>query len=170
MHDTVLMPVLTFEETLLKELRQKAEKQFEKLKAKYASEVKIKTSVIFGTVSLMIPEYIRDQKADLVVMGTHGASGVREYIIGSNAEKIVRRSPVPVLCVKKYVKLSSIRTIIFPNAQDTETHDNFVMKVKSLQSFFKAKIHVVWINTPTNFTRDSLTHKRLEAFVKKIHN
>jgi len=168
MHDTVLMPVLTFEEALLKELQQKAEKQFEKLKTKYASEVKVISRVLFGATSHMVLDYIEDKKIDLVVMGTHGASGVREYLIGSNAERIVRRSPVPVLAVKKYVKSSSIRNIIFPNTLDTETQEDLVMKVKALQNFFKAKIHIVWINTPTNFTRDSITRKRLADFAKRF--
>jgi len=169
MHDTVLMPVLTFEETLLKELKQKAESQFDKIKTKYGSdEVKVKSKVLFGATSRMILEYINDQKIDLVIMGTHGASGVREYLIGSNAERIVRRSPVPVLAVKKYVKASTIRTIVFPNTLDTENQEDLVMKVKALQNFFKAKIHIVWINTPANFTRDNITLKRLNAFVKRF--
>jgi hypothetical protein len=42
------------------------------------------------------------------------------------------------------------------------------MSVKALQNFFKAKIHIVWINTPTNFTRDTITQKRLNAFAKRF--
>lgn len=169
MHDTVLMPVLTFEEALFKELQQKAEKQFDKLKTKYGSEeVKVKTKVLFGAPSRMILDYIDAEKIDLVVMGTHGASGVREYLIGSNAERVVRRSPIPVMAIKKYVKAATIRNIIFPNTLDTETQEDLVMKVKSLQNFFKAKIHIVWINTPTNFTRDSITRKRLTDFAKRF--
>jgi nucleotide-binding universal stress UspA family protein len=169
MHDTVLMPVLTFEETLLKELQQKVEKQFQKLSSKYGSEnVKVKLKVLFGSTAHMILDYITSEKIDLVVMGTHGARGVREYLIGSNAEKFVRRSTVPVLAIKKYVKVSSIRNIVFPNTLDTEMHEDLVMKVKTLQNFFKAKIRIVWINTPTNFTRDTITRKRLADFAKRF--
>jgi K+-sensing histidine kinase KdpD len=42
------------------------------------------------------------------------------------------------------------------------------MKVKALQNFFKARLHVVWINTPLNFTSDTVTHSRLEAFAKRF--
>jgi nucleotide-binding universal stress UspA family protein len=169
MHDTVLMPVLTFEETLLEELQQKVEKQFQKLSSKYGSEnVKVRSKVLFGSTAHMILDYITSEKIDLVVMGTHGARGVREYLIGSNAEKFVRRSTVPVLAIKKYVKVSSIRNIVFPNTLDTEMHEDLVMKVKTLQNFFKAKIRIVWINTPTNFTRDTITRKRLADFAKRF--
>ena len=124
--------------------------------------------MLFGSTALTILGYIQDEKIDLVVMGTHGASGVREYLVGSNAEKIVRRSSVPVLAVKKYVKASTIRNIVFPNTLETETQEDLVMKVKALQNFFKAKIHIVWINTPTYFTRDAVTRKRLTDFAKRF--
>jgi nucleotide-binding universal stress UspA family protein len=169
MHDTVLMPVLTFEETLLKELQQKVEKQFQKLSSKHGSEnVKVRSKVLFGSTAHMILDYITSEKIDLVVMGTHGARGVREYLIGSNADNFVRRSTVPVLAIKKYVKVSSIRNIVFPNTLDTEMHEDLVMKVKTLLNFFKAKIRIVWINTPTNFTRDTITRKRLADFAKRF--
>jgi nucleotide-binding universal stress UspA family protein len=168
MHDTVLMPVLSFEEELLKELKGKAEEQFEKLKKKYAKETnKVKGTVIFGATSIMILRYIEENGIDLVVMGSRGVTGVREVLIGSNTEKIVRRSPVPVLTVKKYVKVSSIKNIVFPS---TLLHDNedLIMKVKALQNFFDAKLHIVFINTPTNFTSDHVTKSRLTEFVKRF--
>lgn len=168
MHDSVLMPVMSFEEALLKELREKAEKEFKKITDKYGAEVKTITRVIFGATSRMITDYIDDQSIDLVIMGTKGASGVKEVLIGSNAEKVVRRSPVPVIAIKKYVKTSSIKNIVFPNTLDTEKQEDLVMKVKTLQNFFKAQIHIVWINTPTNFTPDRITFERLHAFAKRF--
>lgn len=169
LHDTMLMPVLSFEEALFEELRIKAEKQFQKLTAKYASgSNKVKMKVLFGGTARMILDYIEDVKIDLVTMGSKGSSGVREYLVGSNAEKIVRGSTVPVLVVKKYVKISTIKDIVFPNTLHTETQEDLVMKVKALQNFFKAKIHIVWINTPSNFTRDKITHERLTAFAKRF--
>ncbi|MCU0397918.1 MAG: universal stress protein [Cyclobacteriaceae bacterium] len=169
LHDSVLMPVMAYEEALFKELREKAEKHFTRLITKHAPNVKKVTSkVIFGPVYRMLYDYIEDNGIDLVIMGTKGASGVREILIGSNAEKMVRNSPVPVIAIKKYVKGSSIKSIVFPNTLDTEKQENLVMKVKELQNFFKAKLHIVWINTPTNFTRDSITMKRLNAFAKRF--
>lgn len=168
MHDTVLMPVLNFEEQLLKELREKAEGQFNKLREKYKAEgVKVIFSVQFGVVSRMIHDYIENESIDLVVMGSHGASGAREFFIGSNAEKIVRHSTAPVLVMKSYYK-GPIKNIVFPNTFETEAQEDLVMKVKALQYFFKAHLHLVWINTPLNFTSDAVTHQRLEAFAKRF--
>jgi nucleotide-binding universal stress UspA family protein len=167
LHDTVLMPVLSFEEALLQELKEKAEKQFEKLKKKYAEDFDdIILSVLYGNISIMLLQYIEEHDIDLVVMGTKGATGVREALIGSNAEKIVRRSPVPVLTVKKYQPGSEIKSIVFPTSLQ-EDHPDLVAKVKALQKFFGATLHVVYVNTPTNFMSDGVTRKRLNDFVKK---
>jgi nucleotide-binding universal stress UspA family protein len=169
LHDSVLMPVMAYEEALFKELREKAEKQFVKLIAKHAAHVRhVESKVIFGPVYRMLYDYIEDYGIDLVVMGTKGASGMKEILIGSNAEKMVRNSPVPVIAIKKYIKSSTIKNIVFPNTLDTEKQENLVSKVKELQNFFKARLHIVWINTPTNFTRDSITYKRLNTFAKRF--
>lgn len=166
-HDSLLMPVHTFEESLFKELKEKTEKQFVKIKDKYAKDSKkVKTTVLFGPPSFMVLDYIEDEKIDMVIMGTKGASGVKEIFIGSNAEKIVRKATCPVLAIKKYTK-NPIKNIVFPNTlhQDQE---ELVMRVKALQNFFKATLHIVWINTPSNFTRDTITHNRLKEFAKRF--
>jgi nucleotide-binding universal stress UspA family protein len=168
MHDTVLMPVLNFEEQLLKDLRENAEVRFKKITDKYTAEgVKVITKTVFGSVSRMIQDYIEKESIDIVVMGSHGSSGIREFFIGSNAEKMVRTSPVPVLVIKDYRK-GPIKNIVFPNTLDTENQEDLIMKVKALQHFFKAHLHIVWINTPLNFTSDTLTSDRLEAFAKRF--
>lgn len=169
MHDSVLMPVMSFEEVLLKELKDKSQLEYAKLIKKYADpKDKIKTATQFGAPARMILNYIEENKIDLVLMGTKGASGVKEYVIGSNAEKVVRNSPVPVIAVKNYPKLSTIKDIVLPNTLHTEIQEDLLMKVKAMQNFFKANLHIVWINTPSNFARDITTNKRLEDFAKRF--
>jgi nucleotide-binding universal stress UspA family protein len=168
LHDTVLMPVLNFEETLLKELKEKAEGNFTTLLAKYKPEgTKIVRSVQFGPVLGTLRDYIRQESIDIVIMGSHGASGLREFFIGSNAEKMVRFSPVPVTVIKEYRK-TQIKNIVFPNTLDTEEQEDLVMKVKALQHFFKAHVHIVWINTPLNFSPDTETLARLHTFARRF--
>ncbi|HEX5171890.1 MAG TPA: universal stress protein [Cyclobacteriaceae bacterium] len=168
MHDTVLMPTLNFEEALFKEMEANAKKQFEKLKVKFAKDFrKVKTIVTYGITAVSILNHIEENNIDMVVMGTKGASGLSELLIGSNAEKVVRRSPVPVLVVKKYVKLSSLKRIVFPSTLEKE-HEDLVMGVKRLQSFLKATLDIVFINTPTNFSRDTATMKQLNDFARRF--
>lgn len=90
LHDSVLMPVLSFEQDLLHELKAKAEKDFQAVLKKYNKQsVKVVAEVQFGKIGDMIRNYTKDQLIDAIIMGSHGATGAREFFIGSNAEKIV---------------------------------------------------------------------------------
>ncbi len=167
-HDSMVMPVVAFEEQALQELKQKADAEFIKLDAAYNTEgVVVKKETIFGRPSDIIQEYTKDKKIDLIVIGSHGASGFREFFIGSNAEKIVRNATVPVLVLKEFHE-GPIKHIVFPNTLQTEHQEALVQKVKALQHFFKAQLHIVWINTPVNFTTDTVTRKRLADFAKRF--
>lgn len=56
--------------------------------------------VVIGSPVDEINRAIEDHRADLVVMGTHGRTGIRHLVAGSVAERIVRTSPVPVLTIR----------------------------------------------------------------------
>jgi nucleotide-binding universal stress UspA family protein len=166
MHDTVLMPVLSFEEAFLREAREKADKNFQKMKEKWGSDIKMNYQVSYGATSSTIREVAEEIKADLIVMGTHGASGMKELVIGSNAEKIVRTSPIPVISVKKNVR-GAVKDIVFP-VTPFQDDENLFQKVKALQYFFQAKLHLLFVNTPGVFVRDSVSRPQLTALAKRL--
>jgi nucleotide-binding universal stress UspA family protein len=168
MHETVLMPTLYFEQNLMNEMKASADKKFQKMKDKWASEgVKVSTHVELGVTITSIRQFIDEKKIDLVIMGTHGASGAREFLIGSNTEKIVRTSGVPVISVKKSIKSSAIKNIVFPTDLNLE-NENLTLKVKEIQNFFKATLHVLYVNSPAFFQRDVDTKQRLKDFAKRF--
>jgi nucleotide-binding universal stress UspA family protein len=57
--------------------------------------------VVSGVPFEKIIAVAEKEHADLIVVGTHGRGGLDHLLFGSNAEKIVRKSPVPVLTVRK---------------------------------------------------------------------
>ncbi|WP_135365436.1 universal stress protein [Halosimplex halophilum] len=57
-------------------------------------------SVATGTPHRAILDYVDDNGIDLVVMGTHGRTGLERYLLGSVTEKVVRTAEVPVLTVR----------------------------------------------------------------------
>ncbi|NHX38466.1 MULTISPECIES: universal stress protein [Haloarcula] len=60
----------------------------------------VETAISHGIPYRAILDAIEDSGADLVVIGTHGRTGVDRYLLGSVAEKLVRTSPVPVMTVR----------------------------------------------------------------------
>ena len=61
--------------------------------------VAAQTAVVVGRPADEILDYIERNKVDLIIMSTHGRSGVSRWVIGSVAEKVLRHSAVPVLVV-----------------------------------------------------------------------
>ena len=57
-------------------------------------------AVVIGSPSVEIARYAKAHEIDLIVMGTHGRSGVSHLLMGSVAEKVVRKAPCPVLTVR----------------------------------------------------------------------
>ena len=62
--------------------------------------VTISSEVINGKAAENIADFAAHQEADLVIMATHGRSGVSRWVMGSVAERVIRWSCVPVLIVR----------------------------------------------------------------------
>jgi nucleotide-binding universal stress UspA family protein len=63
------------------------------------STVPVETTTVEGTPSREIVRFARERPVDVVVMGTHGPSGIDRLLLGSVAERVVRGAPVPVVTV-----------------------------------------------------------------------
>ena len=63
-------------------------------------DIELDTERIRGRPDRAIVKYVEDNDYDLVVLGSHGRDGVARVLLGSVAEKVVRRSPIPVLVVR----------------------------------------------------------------------
>ncbi len=61
---------------------------------------KIELRVVRGIASQEIVKIAEEISADLIVMGTHGYTGLTHALLGSTAERVVRKAPCPVLTIK----------------------------------------------------------------------
>ncbi len=61
---------------------------------------KVVTEVRLGRPFMEIIHYAREQAVDLIVIGTHGRGGISHVLMGSTAEKVVRKAPCPVLSIR----------------------------------------------------------------------
>lgn len=61
---------------------------------------RISGEVVVGSAPEQILHYVREKGIDLLVMSTHGRTGVRRLVMGSVADEVLRQSPVPVLLVR----------------------------------------------------------------------
>ena len=109
---------------------------------------------------------IKSEDYDLIVMGTMGISGISEVIVGSNTEKVIRHANCPVITLKNAINLNHIKDIVL-TVNYYELDEKLADHVKIIQDLFTAKVHLVTINTPSNFVIQRDVTKALSSFVEK---
>lgn len=122
----------------------------------------IKHFKVFGEVN----DVAKKHNADLVVMGSHGADGLKEIFVGSNAEKVVRNSEIPVLVVKSPVEEFKIENFVFACDFKNESLAAF-QKAIGFAEKLKAKFHLVYINTPgDDFLSTADIYEKVSKFLQ----
>ncbi|HEV8504255.1 MAG TPA: universal stress protein, partial [Chitinophagaceae bacterium] len=94
-------------------------------------ELECTSEIKVGLVPQAIIKTASDNDVDLIIMGTHGASGVREFFIGSTAQQVIKITSCPVLTVPLSKKWIDFKTILFPIrpiAEGVEKYD-FLRKI-----------------------------------------
>ncbi|GAB1307892.1 universal stress protein [Urechidicola sp. KH5] len=143
----------------------RAQEKFEKIINRYyLKEVKKSRSVLFHETFEGIIEESKKQEVDLIVMGSKGASGFNEILVGSNTEKVVRSSNVPVLVIKNEIDDFKIDNLIFASDFSLENKTTFP-NVVAFAKIFNAKVHLTKINTPQKFEATLKTNSRIEEFL-----
>lgn len=92
------------------ELRQRGGEELQALiRKEIGTRVPARSAVRTGKAFHEIDQYAREESIDLIIIATHGHSGMEHVLFGSTAEKVVRHAPCPVLVVrlaeKEFVKL-----------------------------------------------------------------
>jgi len=89
-------------EDLTTGLEREATKLLKKYKDRAAkANIPLSTEVRLGDIDLGILHSVAAQKADLVVMGTHGRRGFERFVLGSVTERMIRYCPVPLLTISE---------------------------------------------------------------------
>ena len=137
----------------------------------YLEGVKISTSVQFEKAFSGIMSFSKINKIDLIIMGSHGTSGIEELLIGSNAEKVVRLSEIPVLILKKDINEAHFDNFVFASDFSEEVKKPF-QKMIEFAEIFSAKLSLVMIATPNSFKNTIDSEKKMKQFVQnfEIHN
>lgn len=83
------------------ELHEKATKELDTLVKDLLPHTVISTSIVStGIPFVEITTYAQQENIDLIIVATHGRTGVEHILFGSTAEKIIRKAPCPVLVVR----------------------------------------------------------------------
>ncbi|WP_430411356.1 universal stress protein [Kordia sp.] len=132
----------------------------------YLKDVKVTPIVkhfkVFGEVN----DVAKEHNADLIVMGSHGSSGIKEVFIGSNTEKVVRHSDIPVLVVKYNPILMDFENVVLACDFSKEAIKPYI-NASALFSKLGATLHLVYVNLPgASFKSSVEMETRVADFLK----
>ncbi|MNK45503.1 Universal stress protein [compost metagenome] len=115
-----------------------------------------------------ITQISKDYDIDLIIMGSHGSSGVEELLIGSNTEKVVRNSEIPVLVIKKNIPNFNASDIVFASDFSEEAKKPFE-KLLNFTKLFNSKLHLVTICTPNSFKPTHVSEEAMNDFIAEFN-
>ena len=142
------------------------EKRFSEFLAKdYLKDVNVTPIIKHYKVLSEINNVAEKHEIDLIVMGSHGTDGLQELFIGSNTERVVRSSEIPVLVVKGEVENFKAERFIFASDFKEES----IPAVKKAVEFAKllgTELKLVYINTPADaFLSTEDAYSRISKFL-----
>lgn len=149
-----------------------AEKKFnEFLKKDYLKDIKVTPVVKHYKVFSEVNDVAEKHSADLIVMGSHGTSGVKELLIGSNTERVVRHASIPVLIIKNDLNQISFEDVVFACDFSEDTIKSYLNASKLFESM-GSKMHMVYVNLPNDRFKSSLEIERrvVNFFTKADRN
>lgn len=116
----------------------------------------------------IVNQVAQENDVDLIVMGSHGASGFKEVFIGSNTEKVVRTSDVPVLVIKNDETLTTFENVVFAIDLGAEVKDS----TKKMIDFFTANEitpKFLYVNTPNNFKSTHVAREMADEYIEQLN-
>lgn len=107
-----------------------------------------------------------DHAHDLIVVGSHGLSGFKRFVIGSNTGKILRTAKTPVLVIQKPLPQPlSFKTIAFASGLEPDTHPAFERLLHFAKTMGAEHLHFVEVTTPHNFKPSKQVKEEMERFI-----
>lgn len=133
-----------------------AEQRFEEfLDKEYLDGVNVKPIVKHFKVFSEVNDVAQEHDANLIVMGSHGASGIKEFFVGSNTEKVVRNAEIPVLVVKSDIQDINFDSVVFATDFAEECIKAYLNASKMFDSL-GSDMKLLYVNQPNENFRSSV--------------
>ena len=118
-----------------------------------------------GLVVDEIASIVKEKNIDIIVMGTTGASGLKEIIIGSNTASVINSAPCPTLAIPDEAIYSDIRNIVFATDLD-EAENHELKKLVEFAKVMGAKITLLHVRTE----KETETYQEKEKVFDMLKN
>jgi nucleotide-binding universal stress UspA family protein len=146
----------------------RAEQEFEDfLKQDFLKDVKVIPAIKKYKVFKEVNDVAKHENADLIIMGSHGTSGLNEIFVGSNTERVVRHSETPVLVIKNKPETLKFDHVVY-GCDFTDASISSYIKVTKFFEKIDSQVHLLYVNLPDfAFKSTNEMEARVAEFLKK---
>lgn len=143
-HFNVFMPNVTMEsiEQGSSSVQQKLNELATDIRTTYG--VNVTTAVVTGNPTSEIVKFAKEIGAGMIVMGTHGYSAWEDLTIGSNALKVITKSPCPVMTMSEHATRLGYKNIILPIDNSAHSRQKVVLTLEFAKCF-AAHVHIIGV-------------------------
>ncbi|WP_047414629.1 universal stress protein [Cellulophaga sp. Hel_I_12] len=134
------------------------------IKTKYNNpKHQFKTFAAFNTLTDEILSITQNEKIDLIVMGTQGATGVKEIFLGTHTVHVLRKATKPVLVIPNNYKFKEIKSILFPSDYRTRLQKEELKILLDIARVQKASLRILNVKDTYDLTEDQKVNKKIIA-------
>ncbi len=152
-----------FSKNYEKELESEAARRLEDLahKIHVESGIQVRVRTAVGRIYKKIAAVAREEQVDIIVMGTHGASGYQRFSVGTNTGKVVMEATCPVISVQTHATKIGFKKIVVP-IDDSPTSRQKVNHALTMARLYGAHIHIVGLIDFSDDERKRKFHIKVE--------
>ncbi|GAA4446571.1 universal stress protein [Nibrella saemangeumensis] len=163
-YTTPLIEYYEFEKSVAEIYEEKVNERFDKILNEVTNDsafagIPIRTAIRVGTLVDVLDTVIQEEGADLVVMGTLGATGSDEFMVGSNTQKVIRRASCPILTIPLHVDSTNFFTVVFPSTLKDDQVVSFQF-LADFQRICENEVYLLYLNNPADLPDDGAIEAR----------
>lgn len=113
----------------------------------------------FNTLVYEIVETTKNENIDVIVMGTQGATGAKEILLGTNTVHVIKNALCPVLVVPPGYTFEAPKEILFPTDYDVDFMQTGLQVLTDLAKFHGSKIDILHVSLGNELTTKQLENK-----------
>ncbi len=145
-------------------LKTRIEKEFKNPKHSFV------TKVAFNNLVNQIKETQENEKADLVIMGTQGATGAKEILFGTKTTQVIRNVSCPIIAVPSKFKYTAPKFILFPTDYEVDYEEGQLQQLLEIGKMHGSGIDVIYVSSGYELSEDQLRNKqKLHSILAPIH-
>ena len=173
-YDPEYVMIETMRTQVFDSVRQVSQDELKKLEDRILNEFKNPNHIFarlsaYNILALEVRELQEAENIDCVVMGTKGASGVKEVLIGSNTVHMFKNAKCPILAIPDNFSFETPHEILFPSDYEINYQKKHLQPLVDIASKYHSRINIMHITYGDELTeKQEVNKQKLETYFKEI--